>query len=425
MEENWKLNEKESKRSSLELFKMKKLLEELASKKGRHTELITLYIPPGRQLSEVLNTLRQEYGTASNIKSRTTRHNVQDAIEKVIQKLKLFRETPPTGLAVFCGAIPYGPPGSEKMEIYVVIPPRPLDIYLYRCNSRFHVEPLLDMFKEKETYGILVMDNSGATFATLKGRHLEIVKSITSGISSKHRAGGQSARRFERLREAEINEYYKRVANYANQIFLGIPDLKGLIIGGPGPSKQYFVDGDYLHYTLKNKILAVVDTSYVDEQGVKEIVRRSSEILKDVRYVEEKNIIQQFLAEVGKDGLAVYGFDEVKKSLEAGNVKTLLLSEDLDLMLISVKCSNCGYSENLTMKPADLVKFEFDLSKRQCPKCGNQGLNIVDRKPLIDFFTELAEKLNVNVEMISSSHEEGEMLLNSFGGVAAILKYKG
>jgi len=281
------------------------------------------------------------------------------------------------------------------------------------------------MFKEKETYGILVMDNSGATFATLKGRHLEIVKSITSGISSKHRAGGQSARRFERLREAEINEYYKRVANYANQIFLGIPDLKGLIIGGPGPSKQYFVDGDYLHYTLKNKILAVVDTSYVDEQGVKEIVRRSSEILKDVRYVEEKNIIQQFLAEVGKDGLAVYGFDEVKKSLEAGNVKTLLLSEDLDLMLISVKCSNCGYSENLTMKPADLVKFEFDLSKRQCPKCGNQGLNIVDRKPLIDFFTELAEKLNVNVEMISSSHEEGEMLLNSFGGVAAILKYKG
>ena len=404
---------------------MKRLLEELASKKGRHTELITLYIPAGRQLSEVLNTLRQEYGTASNIKSRTTRHNVQDAIEKVIQKLKLFRETPPTGLAVFCGAIPYGPPGSEKMEIYVVIPPRPLDIYLYRCNSRFHVEPLLDMFKEKETYGILVMDNSGATFATLKGRHLEIVKSITSGISSKHRAGGQSARRFERLREAEINEYYKRVANYANQIFLGIPDLKGLIIGGPGPSKQYFVDGDYLHYTLKNKILAVVDTSYVDEQGVKEIVRRSSEILKDVRYVEEKNIIQQFLAEVGKDGLAVYGFDEVKKSLEAGNVKTLLLSEDLDLMLISVKCSNCGYSENLTMKPADLVKFEFDLSKRQCPKCGNQGLNIVDRKPLIDFFTELAEKLNVNVEMISSSHEEGEMLLNSFGGVAAILKYKG
>jgi peptide chain release factor subunit 1 len=404
---------------------MKRLLEELASKRGRHTELITLYIPAGRQLSEVLNTLRQEYGTASNIKSRTTRHNVQDAIEKVIQRLKLFKETPPTGLAIFCGAIPYGPPGSEKIEIYVVIPPRPLDIYLYRCNSRFHVEPLLDMLKEKETYGILVMDNSGATFATLKGRHLEIIKSITSGISSKHRAGGQSARRFERLREAEINEYYKRVANYANQIFLGIPDLKGVIVGGPGPSKQYFVDGDYLHYNLRDKVLAVVDTSYVDEQGIKEIVQKSPEILKNVRYVEEKNLVQQFLAEIGKDsGLAVYGVDEVKKSLENGAVKTLLISEDLDTLLVTVKCSSCGYSEDLVIKPADLVKFEVDLPKKQCPKCGNTTLNISDRKPLIDFFTELAEKANVKVEMISSSHEEGEMLLNSFGGLAAILKYK-
>jgi len=425
VEENWKLNEKETKRSSLELFKMKKLLEELASKKGRHTELITLYIPPGRQLSEVLNTLRQEYGTASNIKSRTTRHNVQDAIEKVIQRLKLFREVPPTGLAVFCGAIPHGPPGSEEMEIYVVVPPEPLDIYLYRCDSRFHVEPLFDLIKEKDTYGILVMDNSGATYATLKGRHLEIVKSITSGISSKHRAGGQSARRFERLREAEINEYYKRVANYANQIFSGIPDLKGIIIGGPGPSKQAFIEGEYLPYNLKDKILSVVDTAYVDEQGVKEIMFKAPEILKDVRYVEEKNLIQRFLRELGKDtGLAVYGAEEVKKSLEAGLVKTLLLSEDLELFMVSIQCTNCGYSEQLNMKTHELAKFELDLPKKQCPKCGNLTLQILEKKHFIDLFSDLAEKVGAKVEMVSSSHEEGEMLLNSFGGVAAILKYR-
>ena len=70
--------------SSVELFRIKRLLEELASKRGRHTELISLYIPPGRQLSEVIGVLRQEYSTASNIKSRTTRHNVQNAIERVI-----------------------------------------------------------------------------------------------------------------------------------------------------------------------------------------------------------------------------------------------------------------------------------------------------------------------------------------------------
>ncbi len=405
---------------------MKRLLEELASKQGRHTELISLYIPPGRQVSDVLNTLRQEYGTASNIKSRTTRHNVQDAIERVIQRLKLFREVPPTGLAIFCGAIPRGPPGSEKMETYVIIPPEPVDIYLYRCDSRFHVEPLLELVKEKETYGILVLDGSGATYATLKGRHLEIVKSITSGISGKHRAGGQSARRFERLREAEINEYYKRVANYANQIFLSIPDLRGIIIGGPGPTKQDFLDGNYLHYTLKDKILAVVDTAYVDEQGVKEIFFKAPEILENVRYVQEKKLIQQFLRELGKDsGLVVYGTEEVKKSIEAGLVKTLLLSEELNLISVSVKCSNCDYTEQLNLKPSEVPRFEIEISKKPCPKCGNQSLQISEKKELLDVFVELAEKANIEVEMISASHEEGEMLLKSFGGVAAILKYKG
>ncbi|MHC1590093.1 MAG: peptide chain release factor aRF-1, partial [Candidatus Hecatellaceae archaeon] len=130
---------------SVELFKVKRLLDTLASKQGRHTELISLYVPPGRQLSEVIGVLRQEYFTASNIKSRTTRHNVQDAIERVIQRLKLIGRTPPTGLVVFCGAIPQNGPGTERMETYVIVPPEPIDVYLYRCDSRFHVEHLFNL----------------------------------------------------------------------------------------------------------------------------------------------------------------------------------------------------------------------------------------------------------------------------------------
>lgn len=372
-----------------------------------------------------MNTLRTEYGTASNIKSRTTRHNVQDAIEKVLQRLKLFREPPPTGLAIFCGSVPYGPPGMEKIETYMIIPPQPIQVYLYRCDSRFHVEPLLDMLKEKETFGIILIDGTGATFATLKGKRLEIEKAITSGLSSKHRAGGQSARRFERLREMEVNEYYKRAANYANQIFLEIPDLKGIIVGGPGPTKLDFLEGDYLHYALKDKILATVDTAYIDEQGVKEIVARSEEILKKVRYVEEKNIIQNFLRELGRDsGLSTYGVNEVKRHLERNQVKTLLLSEELNQMQMLIKCSSCGYMEKRNIKQSEILHFESALTSMPCPKCGRNTLIIEDKKDLVDVLSELAEQNNVEVEIISTSHEEGEMLLKSFGGVAAILKYK-
>jgi len=414
-----------TKRTSLERFRLKRALETLARKEGRGTELVSLYIPPGRQISEVVAMLKQEYGTASNIKSDTTRKNVQDAIVKVMQRLKLFKEVPEKGLVIFCGAIPQNGPGSERIEMYVITPPEPIYIYLYRCDARFHIEHLQDLLKEKETYGIMVIDSSATTFATLQGRRLEITREITSGVPGKHRAGGQSARRFERLREAHLLSYYKRAGKHANEIFLSIENLKGVIIGGPGPTKYDFQKGDHLQYQLKDKVIATVDTTYVSEQGVKEVVERAPEILQRVRYVEEKRIMQEFLYEIGHDtGLATYGEDEVKRSLETGAVKTLLLSEGVDVVLVTVKCNACDYVKQETMKSRMLPGFEQSLSGQPCPKCAASALYLFMVKELIEDLAERAEQIGTEVEIISTETEEGQMLKNSFGGIAATLRFK-
>jgi len=414
-----------SKGTSLQRFRLKRAVDTLTKKEGRGTELVSLYVPPGRQISEVLTMLRQEYGTASNIKSDTTRKNVQDAITKVSQRLKLFKKVPEKGLVIFCGAIPQNGPGSERIETYVLNPPEPINIYLYRCDARFHTEHLQEMLKEKETYGILVLDSSAATYATLQGRRLEIVRQITSGIPGKHRAGGQSAARFQRLREAKVIEYYKRVGNHANEIFLPIPNLKGIILGGPGPTKQEFEKGEYLQYTLKDKIIATLDAAYVDQQGVKEVMERSPEILRRVRYNEEKRIVQEFLYEIGHDtGLATYGEDEVRRSLGAGAVKTLLLSEGLDVVRVTVKCSVCEYFRQEVTKSRNIPNLEQDISGKPCPKCNTPALQIAEVKDIIDDLAELAEQVGSDVEIISTETEEGIMLKNSFGGVAATLRFK-
>ncbi|MEM0010177.1 MAG: peptide chain release factor aRF-1 [Candidatus Bathyarchaeia archaeon] len=414
-----------SKRTSLEMFRLKRILETLASKEGRGTELISLYIPPGRQISEVISMLREEWGTAANIKSTTTRKNVQDALVRVMQRLKLFKEVPETGLVIFCGAIPQGGPGSEKMETYVIIPPEPINIYLYRCDSRFHIEHLKELIKEKETYGVILVDSSEATFATIKGRRLEIVEEITSGIPGKHRAGGQSARRFERIREMQVQEFFKRIGSHANEIFLPIEDLKGIIIGGPGPTKYDFEEGDYLDYRLKAKIIATVDTAYTGEQGVKEVLEKAPDIMRNVRYIEERQLVQKFLYEVGHDtGLATYGEVEVRRALEAGIVDTLLLSEALDRVRVTVSCTSCGYTYNEVMRASEVLGFTQSLIGKPCPKCNNQTLEVTEEKEIIEEFAELAEKSGSRVEVISPETEEGQMLLKSFGGIAAILKYK-
>jgi peptide chain release factor subunit 1 len=413
------------KKTSLELFRLRKTLTTLASKEGRATELITLYVPPGKQISDAINMLRDEYGTASNIKSTTTRKNVQEAIVKVQQRLKLFKEPPENGLVIFCGAIPQNGAGSERMETYVIVPPEPIRIYLYRCDSRFHTEHLQEFLREKETFGILLIDTSEATIATLQGKRMEIVRELTSGVPGKTRAGGQSARRYERLRDMRLQEYFTRVGKHANEIFLPIETLKGLIIAGPGPTKYDFEKGEYLNYMLKNKIIDTIDTAYVEEQGVKEVVGKAPEIMRKVRYIEEKQIMQQFLYEVGHDtGMITYGEAEVRKALEAGAVRTLLLSETVDLLRVTVKCSACGYQEQHTIKSQEFTSFEQSLVGKPCPKCQAPSLAIVDKQDIIDDLAQIAEYANTDVEIISGETEEGQMLKNAFGGIAAILRFK-
>ena len=347
---------------SVARFRLRRTLEMLAEKEGRGTELISLYVPPGRRIHEVMANLREEYGTASNIKSRTTRKNVQDAIDRVSQRLKLFREPPENGLVIFCGAIPRNGAGSERMETYVLVPPEPINVYFYRCDARFHTEPLQEMVRERSAYGVIVIDTSNAVLATVRGQRMEILQKFSSGVAGKHRAGGQSARRFERIREQSLNEYYHRVANHTTESLNEVEGLKGIIVGGPGPTKYDFVEGDYLNYMLKQKILATIDTSYVGEQGVDEVISKSQEILKGVRYFEEKQLVQKFLYEIGHEtGLGVYGETVVRKYLNAGIVDLLLVSEKINILHVYTKCKNCGAIDDSLIPTANLVKFEQDL----------------------------------------------------------------
>jgi peptide chain release factor subunit 1 len=147
--------------------------------------------------------------------------------------------------------------------------------------------------------------------------------------------------------------------------------------------------------------------------------------MRKVRYIEEKEIMQQFLYQVGHDtGMITYGEAEVRRALQSGAVKTLMLSEGLDLLRVTVKCGACGYQEQHTIKAQDFTSFEQGLVGKPCPKCQAPSLAAVEKQDVIDDLAQLAEYSNAEVEMISSETEEGQMLKNAFGGIAALLRFK-
>ncbi|MBS7287718.1 MAG: peptide chain release factor aRF-1, partial [Candidatus Freyarchaeota archaeon] len=399
-------------------------IEELENKKGFHTELISLYIPPDRNISDVTNYLKEEYGTAANIKSKATRKNVMEAIRSIMAKLKYFSRPPPNGLVIFSGAIPTNGQGTEKLEFWMVVPPEPIGIYKYHCDNKFYLEPLKKMLEEKETYGIIVLDKSEAHIATVKGTHLEIHKKLTSGIPGKHTAGGQSQRRFERLVEQAGHEFFKRVGEHANSVFLSIPDLKGIVVGGPGPSKEKFIEGEYLDYRLKQKIIGVVDTSYTGEPGIRDLIGKAESLFTNLRYTEEKHLVQKFLEVLAKDDEKVtYGESEVREALMQGRVDVLLLSEGLDIARVTIQCSNCGYKEERTVRRGEVTQVQGEVAQRSCPNCNSSLLAVREVKEIIDELGELGEQTGTRVEVISTETEEGQQLKQAFKGVAAILRY--
>ncbi len=416
----------EAKTSSYDEYLLKRQLKVLGSKKGRGTELISVYIPPYKNVADIIGYLEHEYAQASNIKDKLTRTNVQSCLVTIIQRLKLFKKFPPEGLAVFCGAIPERDMrGTEKIEIYLVKPPRPIKSFIYRCSDTFYLEPLKELVEKKPAYGLIVMDRGGATIAILRGTTLNIVKSFKSGVPSKHSAGGQSQRRFERIREKIIHSYYKKLGEKASEILLQVPDLKGIIVGGPGPAKEEFVKGDYLHYELKQKVLGLVDTGYTGETGVRELIERGRGLLKEAEYVKEKRLVQKFLELLVKDpGMVCYGEKEVRKCLEMGVVDTLLLSEDSGLYRVKMKCKACGYEKEATMDVKEVNRLQTTGCALKCPKCMNNSLEIVEVRDVVEELGELARQTGCKVEVISTDIEEGQELKNAFGGIAAILRYK-
>ena len=410
---------------SVKLYKIRKTIEELSKIAGRGTELITVYIPKGKQLHEVITILKEEQGTADNIKSDLTRTHVVDSLSKVVQRLKLYKKTPERGLAIFCGALPReegGPPGSEVVKAFEIDPPKDMQTFLYRCDDHFHVDILKNMLKDENMIGFLAVDAKDAGWGLLHNDKIEVLKETSSGVAGKHRQGGQSAKRFQKLREMELTYYFNRLATITREYFIDIYPIKGLVISGPGPTKEEFINDNYLEYRLQNMIIATIDASYSGSEGIREAFAKSSDILSNFRMVEEKQIVEKLFNEINNNtGLGIYGLDDIINHLKNNIVNKIIITDNTELYRIESKCKKCEHIQEKIVERIKVISTKTELQNSSCPSCKSTDINVFDQD-IIDYIAILALKTGTAVEVISGVSEHGTMLA-SIGKIGAILRY--
>uniref|UniRef100_H2YID7 Eukaryotic peptide chain release factor subunit 1 n=1 Tax=Ciona savignyi TaxID=51511 RepID=H2YID7_CIOSA len=410
---------------NVEIWKIKKLIKSLEAARGNGTSMISLIIPPKDQISRVAKMLADEYGTASNIKSRVNRLSVLGAITSVQQRLKLYNKVPGNGLVVYCGTI-VTDEGKEKKVNIDFEPFKPINTSLYLCDNKFHTEALTALLSDDNKFGFIIMDGNGALFGTLQGNTRDVLHKFTVDLPKKHGIGGQSALRFARLRMEKRHNYVRKVAETSVTFFItnDRPNVTGLILAGSADFKTELSQSDMFDQRLQAKIIKLVDVSYGGENGFNQAIELSTEVLSNVKFIQEKKLIGRYFDEISQDtGKFCFGVDDTLKALEMGAVETLIVWENLDTMRYVLK--NHSTDGEPSMSYLTLCEYKSVVSDKMAEKEKTQvEMEMTDSCPLLEWFANNYKKFGATLEIVTDRSQEGSQFVKGFGGIGGMLRYR-
>lgn len=318
------------KKMSAERHKLRRKVEQLKAYQGRHSSFTTLYVPPSKNLTDVISFVRTELAGAENIKSKANRKNVSDNLTAILSELTKIGNIPENGLAFFFGVEEEGGTGNEIREL--VVPPTPISQFIYLCGREFVTEELENMTKPKSLVVIVLIEGGKVTIGYLRGKHMELVRDEDFYIIGKTRAGGQSAKRYLRIREEKMMEFFKYVGRMLGDLLLDdLDNVDAIVLGGNTIRCQEFLDKGDLDYRLREKVAeTIIPVSIIDETGLYQAMKEASRILRETEIYAERQTWDLFMEDLMKGlNTVTYGKKEVLDALREGRVDTVMVIEDI------------------------------------------------------------------------------------------------
>jgi len=279
---------------------------------------------------------------------------------------------------------------------------------------------LNELLESDDKFGFVIMDGNGALYGTLTGNTREILHKFVVDLPKKHGRGGQSALRFARLRLEKRHNYLRKAAEVATQLFISNDrvNVTGLILAGLADFKNELATTDLLDQRLTQKIIKIVDVSYGGENGFNQAIELSSEILANVKFIQEKKLISKYFEEIAQDtGKYCYGVSDTLYALDIGAVETLVVWENLEITKYWLKNNSTGEEKILHLDK------EQEKDQKHFVENGVE-LEVIEKMPLLEWFANNYKKFGAVLEFITNKSQEGAQFCKGFGGIGGLLRYK-
>lgn len=229
---------------------------------------------------------------------------------------------------------------------HIFVPPYPIKKFFYRCDKKFYLEDLLKLYDTVDNYAIVLVSGKRTDFYIHNKNTTKLLKSVTESLPNQHRTGGQSAQRFERIRDERIGWYVKKLLEMMIQYYTkeGVFVFKGLIIAGPAEIKSMLKDHDIFTQYFAKYLLKTVAISEINENSIYHVVKLADDVLDNnsESYQKLKNI-DTLVSNDNTMDLVVFGNDNVMLELEAGSLREIYVDAEyinnLDIDNINKKTS--------------------------------------------------------------------------------------
>jgi len=173
-------------------------------------------------------------------------------------------------------------------------------------------------------------------------------------------------------------------------------------------------------HRLQAVIVNICDVSYGGENGFNQAIELSTDILANVKFIQEKKLIAKYFDEISQDtGKFCFGVEDTLQCLDMGAVETLIVWENLEM--------NRHVLLN-TASNETLIKYlnpeqEKDTS-HFVDKDTGMDLEAQEKVSLLEWFANEYKRFGCQLEFVTNKSQEGSQFCRGFGGIGGILRYQ-